>query len=182
MINGKNYTSPLNDLRTTESGIDPELERICAFEKAICRLASSHETQVKLDFDERVPTNTALAQVLDSEYLEPPAFCYDSDFKVIDVSPIEGFSPRSARGGKNSRHGVFFGDLHFSNGINLPVAVKPSQSLDPKRPQEAAWAALKDYYNTSAAGWLGLYTLHPVGYVLDGPDRAYSFTVLEKPL
>jgi len=176
---GRNYTPPLEALNNASSGADRELERIRAFERTIGRFVGTHETEIQLDFNDWVPTNSAIDRVMTYEYPTPPTLRYDPAFSEIDGSPLEGFSPRSARGGKNSRHGVFFGDLHFRNGLDLPVAVKPYEEEDPKK---TAWSTLKDYYNGLAVGHIGLYSLQPVGHLLDGSKTGYSITLLEETL
>lgn len=176
----RNYTPPLDVLQETTSELDRELEHIRSLEQTIGTLAFTRMVDIGLDFEnDRVPVNRAIERVMCYEYPAPSTFCYDPVFKRLDGTSLKNFTPRSSRGGKNSKNGVVFGDLGFDNGFWLPVAVKPHEA---DSAEQAAKLCLKDYFNGVAVGHVGIRSLQPAGYLIDGKKKAYSMTRLEESL
>lgn len=109
----------------------------------------------------------------------------DTNLAEFDPESVEpdahtvAFMPRRSRAGKNSAHGVFFGDLILSSGATLSLAVKPHDVEGNEK------SALTDLLCTQIVERLGFYTLAPAGLLLNGDpehDTAYSLTVLDEGL
>lgn len=158
------------------SEIDAELRRVERFQNVLGRCSVLRNVGVELDFDERVPVKIATDQFFTYEYDGRAGLYLDSAFNEVCTNETVLFSPRIARVGKNSAHGVFFGDIQFINGQTLPVAVKPHEVGDVHE------SAIRDHLNGKAIRSLGLYSLQPVGVMLTGSNEAYSLTVLEETL
>lgn len=172
MIYGEADPTISNQDRQTR---DLELNRVNDFQDTLKLGGGLQTIGVELDFEELTPVKLARDQFFTYEYDGLPGLYLEPQFSSLSDADSVSFSPRIARGGKNSMHGVFFGDLRFDDSY-LPVAVKPHETGN------AAESALQDHLNGRAISNLGLYSLQTVGVMLGGGDKAYSFTVLEETL
>lgn len=155
---------------------DTELERVQRFEEMLGHLSSVRTLDFRLDLQrDNEPVEAAVQRFLSYDYTgKPELFIADDqgDFSDVDVN---FFAPRIARGGKRSNHGVFFGDLRFDDETSLAVAVKPYT-------EAANLACLRDHGNNVAARALGFSSLKPIGFLLEGNERAYSMTKLDEDI
>src|SRR3990167_1686487 len=157
---------------------DTELERVNSFMETIGRVSLVKPLEMDFDFSEREPVDQATRRFHNYEREAEPTL-------HLDVGALEGilpklvtdFHPLISRGGKRSNHGVFFGNLEFSDGVQLPVAVKPHGG----EAEDSLQSGLRDYGNNVAINKLGFYTLQPAGIVADY-NRTYSLTVLDESL
>ena len=158
---------------------DPEAERILAFQEALGRCASKQVIgQNYIDFELLTPVKHAVGLFKTYEYNGLSGFYVESPHSELLGAEDVSFGPRNARGGRNSAHGVFFGDIIFGDNKRLPVAVKPHQLGG------ANESVLTEHYNTRAVRGLGLYSLEPVAVLLgyDNSESAYMITKLEETL
>lgn len=179
-----NYINPGVEVNSpnnlAERAIDgAELERIQKFKDALSRYTLVSTISVDLEMDLGLPNPPAHAvNVFYSYKTGAPGLYLDKTAEELSRSRAVDILPRTARGGKNSAHGTFFGDLVFEDGQKKAVAVKPYQI------QDANESVLKEYFNTRAVRKLGMYTLQPLGVFLGPNDNAdaYFITELEEPL
>lgn len=162
-----------------ESFDDRELQNVYEFHEAISSVdrISSHEVRVDLSGDtleSETPVDQAIRRF---RVYGNTGTLYLEDAYLSDGLKVTDFVPLISRGGKRSYHGVFFGNLHFSNGQEVPVAVKPHIDRG-----EAVNSCLSEYYNNEAISKLNFPNLQPVGFVALSNDRAYSFTYLDEAL
>lgn len=128
------------------------------------------ETAVKNFKDLELPTKKTL-------YLHNEFFPQQIDTPAITIEPLV------ARGGKNSKHGVFFGGLNMGENVVIEVAVKPHiTAVRSMQESDATYSAVKDYANNKIVHELGFDGLQPVGFLLDSLNRAYSFTKLDESI
>lgn len=156
--------------------IDHERDRVQEFEHVIGNLAITQIVEAEIDFTDRVPVKRAIERFMTYEYSGSRTLYLAPKIEHLGNTTVAQFSPRVARSGKNSAHGVFFGDLAFDDGRALAVAVKPHTLHD------ATNSSLVDYFNGVAVNKLGLFSLQPAGCLLDTDNRAYSLTVLDETL
>jgi len=158
------------DFRITNEG-----ERVRQFKDQIDRLDGTEIIDFNLNFDLDFPVDFAIKQFTLQEnnsryklYL-PPSLGQDDAI-------VDNFYPRISRVGKRTGHGVFFGDISFTNGNKIGVAVKPHWT-------EPVTSCLRDYINNIGITQLGIETLQSSGFLL-GYDNtpAYSMTLLEDDL
>lgn len=156
--------------------IDHEQERIRDFSQALKRLQVIRPAEIDTDFTDERPVPFAIKRFLAFEHEDTLTFYTNPDVLEVPVDRVR-FSPRISRVGKQSRHGVFFGDLQLGPGLQVPVAVKPH--LDEERD-----SCLDEYFNTLAITQLGMSTLVELGFIYGDreEDPAYSITVLQEGL
>lgn len=159
-----------------EAPQDLESARITGLQETLGYCTVTQLTDLELDFSERVPVKMAADRFLTYGFRACPTLYVEPRYGKYDEQSAVEFVPRIARSGKNSAHGVFFGDIHFSEVDSLAVAVKPH--TDEYRVE----SALYDHLNSRAITELGFYSLQPVGIVTDGDRSAYSLTLLEETL
>lgn len=154
--------------------ITNEQGRVDQFTRTVRGLDQLMVATVEIDFAAEQPVYMAASQFMNTHdtsyglYLPP-------ELKK-DREGVEDFYPRISRGGKRSGHGVFFGDLKFTDGQTLPVAVKPHWD-------EPVHSCLKDYLNNLAVLRIGVETLRPAGFLFSSDTKtAYSMTLLEDGL
>lgn len=94
---------------------------------------------------------------------------------------VVGFRPYTSRSGNASYHGVFFGEMHFSDGSEMSVAVKP-HDLGEQNFIEDRESCTKDYFANIVAKKLGFESLQPVGMIIDKDGAQYSITKLDETL
>lgn len=166
-----------------ELDVDREQERVRLFVEAVSAGLPIKEWEpvIHLDADDPIVDGIqefyALGRktglLLDRSIIVDGAESEDTDVYTA------GFNPRRSRAGKNSVHGVFFGDIILSTGQVVSLAVKPHSVENNER------SALTDMLSTHIVEQLGFYTLKPAGVLLqDDPvyDTAYSLTVLDEGL
>lgn len=154
---------------------DQEVARVQRFQSTLgnCTLVTTVETEI--DYDVITPTRVAVNDFLTRKE-EGQGVYLEKEFAHYAHEGVPVFTPRISRGGKNSAHGVFFGDLGFESGLSLPVAVKPYDSEDSEKP------VLREHFNSRAIREVGLYSLHPMGVILGSSDENYYLTLLEESL
>lgn len=166
----------LEDRRSIERA--PEMTRVYQFWETLGRTALIKPAHFQFDFKDVAPVEQATRRFFNYDMeAQPTLYLEPSQDEELQTQRLTGFWPRVTRGGKRTRHGVFFGDLIFNDDRQLPVAIKPH---DDDRPG-AKESCLRDYTNNLAAGELGFFSLEPVGFLLDY-DRSYSITRLQESL
>jgi hypothetical protein len=166
------------NLAQDETGLRPELERINDFSAVLGRLVDIRVTPVEFDFTDNQPVEIAAQRLLFYERKAVPSLYLHPTVDLAGTPTLEppSFTPRKTRSGKRSGHGVFFGDLEFSDGQQLSVAVKP-HTVDSET------SCLTDYLSNCAVNELGFFGLQPVGFIMEaGQKTAYSLTYLEETL
>lgn len=165
-----------------EQIVDPELDRVCDFLKTLTSVRSIRELKTTLDFKEQAPVDLAMQRFLCNEhnqrdtssrlYLAPPFAGRYGTSEQVDVD----FLPRVSRAGKNSRHGVFFGDLGFDLSTSLlPVAVKIHAE------DRHVQSCLREYFNNVGCSQQAIDCPQAVGVVLSR-NQAYFLTELDETL
>lgn len=157
---------------------DAELQRVQRFKDTLDKVGRICVDNTEVMFDDLRPTDSAVSRFRIYEELDTTTF-YLSD-EVARAVPISGerlsFEPRVSRGGKQTSHGVFFGDLKIGSDQAIPVAVKPHET-------DTIDSCLRDYLNNAAVRELGFHTPEPVGYIVTGEGKtAYSLSVREETL
>lgn len=161
---------------TQETREYPDRARIRAFTDTLDGLANMRVVTFEFDFAERYPVKQAIDRFLLYDCEVAPTLYLHPDIGEFGQDSTLSFTPRMARSGKHSGHGVFFGDIDCGGGQQLPVAVKPHSV-------EGTNSCLTDYLNGCAVNDLGIFSLQPVGFILDRTGRkAYSLTYLEETL
>lgn len=154
---------------------DIEQGRVEEFAESILGVRQTQVIETYMDFDDRTPVRQAINRFMSFEYRGVPTLYLDENLKNLGSIALTGFTPRVARGGKNSAHGVFFGDLLFEE-ISVPVAVKPHTI------EGATRSSLTDHFNGVAVNKLGLFALQPAGCLLNNEQRGFSLTMLDETL
>ncbi len=178
----KYNSSPAECVFSSTPERDIERGRVQEFEQIINNIAGSALVQTELDFKDRVPVKSAVDRFMTYEFTGKSELYIDSSLRHLGEVAVAQFMPRVARAGKNSAHGVFFGDLVFENDNVLSVAVKPYMQVAARGQKDAVNASLIDYFNGVAVNKLGLYSLQPAGCLLDASERAYTLTILDEVL
>jgi len=157
-------------------GSEKELERVTAFQSTLGSIVEIKPVSTEMNLKEVNPVDDKVEHFMRYERLGKTALYLDPGFQDYKSSEEIRFEPLTTRVGKNSMHGVFFGNLVFDEQGEVPVAVKPYVDDKPNQ------ASSKDYFNNVAVKELGISSLLPVGFVIDGKDQAYSMTRLEDSL
>lgn len=172
----------LHDIENKEIGfakqqLPTELERVQTFQSVLESLVSVHPVDATMDLRQPNPAVDKARQLLTYERTTETTLNISPSFQVeCPVSEVR-FEPLESRAGKNSRHGVFFGNLIVGEEYySIPVAVKPF--IDTSHSE----ATTVEYLNTAAAHSLGLSSIMPVGFILDGERQSYLLTRLEESL
>lgn len=156
-------------LETITHEVDPDAKRVAEFINVLGRISAATTCNPDFDFDrDELPVDAAERRFINNQLTgELTFFGFETDELPIS------FEARVARGGKRSNHGVFFGDLNFSDH-SVAVAVKPHHD-------NASKTCFGDYFKGCAVRQLGTYTLKPFGFIIGevGDNRAYSMTELE---
>jgi len=153
---------------------EKEQIRIQVFKDALIRYSLVTTIGVDLEMDSGLPNPPSNAvKVFNSYEKKAPGLYLDKSAETYSSSKITEFLPRVARGGKNSAHGTFFGDLVFDDGQQIAVAVKPYQYGSNNE------SALMEYFNTKAVNKIGLYTLQSVGVLLSPNDSKPAYFITE---
>ena len=158
---------------------DLEKSRIEGFGLVVPRL-SVEVQDIEINENKQNPKNDARERFLASRRRtgDPIAYLNPDIAKLYNGSI--SFEPYRSQGGKASRHGVIFGDLHFGQNESVSIAIKPFEIVDGRVQAEREW--LDDYFGNSAAFKLGVGGLKPVGIIDDADHTLYSLTVLQKSL
>lgn len=163
-----------------EQAVITELSRVRQFQEALTEVGTVQPVDIPLYMDSLNPVHDASRQFLQygRENVGPTLYVDSSEPWLAAASTgTVRFTPRRARGGHHSAHGVFFGDL-ITDGVegSIPVAVKPHYDS----PEESC---VGDYLSYAAARSADVPTLQPVGFLLShSGDTAYSLTRLESEL
>jgi hypothetical protein len=149
---------------------DPEAMRVATFSETLERIEHTQVIETTLEMETREPVADAVRYFSTMEREVGTRFYVNpAHAQLTDVGAAK-FEPRQSRLGTASGHGVFFGDLHFDDGSQLAVAVKPHE--------EGVTSCATDYFTNEAAKAMEYEALDAVGVIV-GPDgKAYSMSVL----
>ncbi len=124
----------------------------------------------------------AMKRFVAYEYKEEPTLYVNPKLGIeTGISELR-FAPYMSRGGKKSKHGVFFGKLALGGYDGIDVAVKPHDTTLESTDFQYFESAVGDYFKTAAVHDLGVFTLTHAGIFLGSPDdeMAYSMTMLKE--
>lgn len=155
--------------------VDQEFIRIQDFKNSLSNVDAVRPVTAEFDFSDPNPVGGVISRFGNYEEVWSLPTLYVDAAKPSEATKDMKFHERVSRDPGKSKHGVFFGDLEFSNGHSVEVAVKPH--LDDVRQ-----SCLTDYFNYKAVADLGINTLEPFGFVLGEEGKAYSLTVLDRSL
>jgi hypothetical protein len=161
-----------------------EYQRVRRFQECLGGV-SVKKIETKVDISAKLPSESASEDFLSFEVQYDSTFYAQPDMYEYFKAGIDHFEPFVSRGGKASRHGVFFGALVVGDGDEeVQVAVKPHARTEDTYvgKKEADRSCLKDYFVNVAAIECGFTTLTPVGVLLNSENDAYSFTTLDTGL
>lgn len=166
--------------------MDHEKIRVEEFGRVLDCLVDIKPVSVDLDFEHDSPVETVVKnfKTLEHPTIKTPVLYLNAELLPRQAhTPVVTFQPFVARGGKQSKHGVFFGSLNLGENTSLEVAVKPHiTAVGSVQESDSTYSAVKDYANNKIIQELQFDGLQPVGFLLDSLNRAYSFTKLDESI